>query len=170
MKNRLELLASFLSDEKNEEAQKTLEEIIKQRKNIKKDQNVIDRSLTVYIAGPYTPYGASMHDAARKAHENTLTAINIGVDVIEKGHLVYIPHFSHFMHLYGKKALSYKYYTEADIEWLNMCDSILYYNHSIGASKGADNELRIAIQNGKRIFFSVDELPVYKKAADRYKN
>ena len=65
------------------------------------------------------------------------------------------------MHLYGKKTLSYDYYTKADIEWLKDCDAILYYHPVIGDSKGADNELKIAIDSGKMVFFSIDEIPKY---------
>ena len=107
------------------------------------------------------PKNASAHDAARIAHENTVNAIDYGVDVINRGHLPYIPHLSHFIHLYGKETLSYEYYTKADIEWLKDCDAILYYNPKIGDSKGADNELKIAIDSGKTVFFTPYEIPYY---------
>jgi hypothetical protein len=165
--SKLQLLSALLKEGNEEKAQETLDEILITRKKINGDSE-INHTLKIYIAGPYTPKNASMHDAAKIAHENTVNAINFGIEVIEKGHLPYIPHLSHFMHLYGKKTLSYRYYTEADIEWLHNCDAILYYGNKIGLSKGADNELKIAIDSGKRVFFSVNEIPTCRDSAKRY--
>ena len=55
--------------------------------------------LKIYIAGPYTPKGADIHDAARIAHKNAHRAIRAGISVIEKGHVPFIPHLTHFIHL-----------------------------------------------------------------------
>ena len=168
--SRLGLLSEQIEKGSKERAQRTLVEIILERTfymGIQKKSNLdnnIDRPLKIYIAGPYTPNNASPHDYARIAHENTVNAIDYGIDVVDKGHLPYIPHLSHFMHMYGKKTLSYEYYTKADIEWLKDCDAILYYHHRIGDSKGADNELKIAIDSGKTVFFSPSEIPKYMPA------
>ncbi|MCL4397381.1 hypothetical protein M1494_03495 [Candidatus Parvarchaeota archaeon] len=168
--SKLELLSEQIEKGYSEKAQKTLNEILLERTlymGITKKNNLeneIDRALKIYIAGPYTPKNASAHDAARIAHENTVDAINFGIDTIDKGHLPYIPHLSHFMHLYGKETLSYEYYTKADIEWLNDCDAILYYHPITEESKGADNELKIAIGSGKTVFFSPYEIPRHVSA------
>ena len=165
--DKLGLLSKQIEEGSNEKAQKTLVDIVfertlylvvQKRNNL---ENQIDCPLKVYIAGPYTPNNASMHDAAKIAHDNTVKAINYGIDTADKGHLPYIPHLSHFMHIYGYKALPYEYYTKADLEWLKDCDAILYYNHDIGNSKGADNELKTAIDSGKTIFFTIYEIPKY---------
>lgn len=163
--SKLELLSEQIEEGNYKKAQKTLNEIIFERTlymGMQKKNNIkneIDHALKVYIAGPYTPNNASLHDAARISHENTINAIDFGIDVINKGHLPYIPHLSHFIHLYGKEMLSYEYYTKADIEWLKDCDAILYYHPKIGDSKGADNELKIAINSEKTVFFSPYEIP-----------
>jgi hypothetical protein len=162
--SELELLSEHLEKGDKEKAQETLVKIINECASYMKKNNLeneIDRPLRIYIAGPYTPNNASAHDYARIAHENTVNAINFGIDTIDRGHIPYIPHLSHFVHLYGKKTLSYDYYTKADIEWLKDCDAILYYHPVIGDSKGADNELKIAIDSGKMVFFSINEIPKY---------
>ncbi len=156
----LEELSYEIKDKKEKEAQRTLESLIKQREGIKPKQN-LNKPLFIYIAGPYTPYNSDPHSAARIAHENTIKALNIGIDVADKGHIPYIPHLSHFIHLYGKKELPYEYYTKTDISWLEKCDAILFYDHKIGKSKGADKELAFAIDTGKMIFFSINEIPPY---------
>ena len=125
--------------------------------------------LTVYIAGPYTPYDASPHSAPKVAHENVVRAIDFGIDVADRGHFPYIPHYSHFMHIYGKKEMPYEFYTEQDFKWLEKCDAIFYYNDKIGAMKiggkrglaGAERELQEAIKQRKLVFFSVEEIPKY---------
>ncbi|MGC8533146.1 MAG: DUF4406 domain-containing protein [Candidatus Parvarchaeum sp.] len=165
--SKLELLSEQIEEGNYKKAQKTLNEIIlertvymgaQKRDNVK---NEIDHAMKVYIAGPYTQNDTDLHDAARIAHENTVNAIDFGIDVINKGHLPYIPHLSHFIHLYGKERLSYEYYTKVDIEWLKDCDAILYYHPKIGDSKGADNELKVAINSEKTVFFSPYEIPQY---------
>ena len=166
----LELLSEQIGKGNNEKAQKTLVDILFERTiymGIQRQNNIenqIDHPLKIYIAGPYTPNNASTHDAARVAHENTVNAIDFGVAVADKGHLIYIPHLTHFIHLYGKKILSYEYYIKADSEWLKDCDAILYYHHKIGDSKGADNELKLAIDSGKTVFFTIYEIPQYVPA------
>lgn len=168
--SRLRLLSKQIGEENSENAQRTLNDILLERTfymGITKKNNLeneIDHTLKIYVAGPYTPKNASAHDAARIAHENTVNAIDYGVDVINRGHLPYIPHLSHFIHLYGKETLSYEYYTTADIEWLKDCDAILYYHPKIGDSRGADNELKIAIDSGKIVFFTPYEIPHYVPA------
>lgn len=164
--NKLKLLSLALGSDDAGNSQTMLDEILSDRKSLYGKE--VPFPLKIYVAGPYTPYGASSHDAARMAHENTISAINVGVGVVEKGHFPYIPHLSHFMHLYGRKSLSYKYYTEADTAWLLGCDAILYYHHRIGVSKGADKELKIAIDTKKRIFFSLEELPLCRAWAEKY--
>ncbi len=168
--SKLGLLSKQIGKGNNEKAQKTLVEITLERAlymGIQKEsklENQIDQPLKIYVAGPYTPKNASPHDSARIAHENTVNAIDYGIDVIDRGHLPYIPHLAHFVHIYGKKTLSYEYYTKADIEWLKDCDAILYYHNIIGDSKGSDNELKFAIDNGKTVFFSTYEIPRYVPA------
>ena len=168
--SKLELLSEQIGKGNKEKAQKTLVEMSLERAfymGIQKKNNLeneIDRPLKIYIAGPYTPKDASAHDYARIVHENTVSAIDYGIDVADKGHLPYIPHLTHFIHLYGKKILSYEYYIKADSEWLKDCDAILYYHHKIGDSKGADNELKLAIDSGKTVFFSVYDIPKYVPA------
>ena len=165
----LKALSAALGSGDKRSAQYVLDKLLEERQELIKNgkEQEIGHELKVYVAGPYTPHGASLHDAARFAHENTVMAINVGTEVITRGHQVYIPHLSHFVHLYGSKTLSYKYYTEADIVWLGLCDAILYYNHKVGESSGADNELKLAIESGKQVFFFVDEIPVYKAGAER---
>jgi|SRR2546421_1144483 len=111
--------------------------------------------LKIYVAGPYTPSGTDSHDAARIAHVNTRRAIKAGISIIEKGHIPFIPHLTHFIHLETEDPLPAKFYYEYDMVWLKYCDALLY----LGPSLGANLELRWAEKNGLKIFRSLDEIP-----------
>jgi hypothetical protein len=114
------------------------------------------KRLKIYVAGPYTPANCSLHDAAKIAHENTKLAINVGVEIIKKGHIPFIPHLTHFMHLESEKPLPKEFYYAYDIEWLKNCDALYY----IGRSPGADRELIWAEQNGLKIYRYIIEIPI----------
>ena len=112
--------------------------------------------MKIYLAGPYTPSGGDPHDAARVAHQNTLKAIKSGVEVIKKGHDPFIPHLTHYIHLETEEPLPAEFYYEYDMVWLQYCDALLY----LGASRGANRELKWAEERGLKIFRSTDEIPL----------
>jgi len=112
-------------------------------------------SLKIYIAGPYTPLGVNLHDAPRIAQKNVRNAIRAGIAVIEKGHIPFIPHLTHFIHLEMERPLPASYFYKYDLTWLQYCDALLY----LGNSKGADRELRLAKKKGLKVFHSVSQIP-----------
>jgi len=115
--------------------------------------------LKIYVAGPYTPSTSDPHDAARIAHRNTRRAIRAGIAIIERGHVPFIPHLTHFIHLESKKPLPREFYYEYDSVWLKCCDALLY----LGKSTGADRELQMAKEMGLRVFHSIDEIPTPRR-------
>ena len=163
---KLQAIAKALSWSNLDVAQYLLDNLSMKNSN---EELYIDRELTVYIAGPYTPYNATPHSSSRVAHDNVVTAINFGVEVAKRGHFPFIPHLSHFMHIYGKEELPYQFYIDNDFNWLEKCDAIFYYSKKIGVIKsgdtrslaGADTELEKAINQGKLIFFGVQQIPIY---------
>jgi len=113
--------------------------------------------LRIYVAGPYTPRRCSLHDAARIAQHNVDRAIEVAVQLIEKGHYVYIPHLTHYIHIHRSCNRDYgEYYYELDLSFLIYWANSLYY---IAPSEGSDRELRLAEDLGYRIFRSIDEVP-----------
>lgn len=115
------------------------------------------KRLKIYVAGPYTPsLGEDRHDMARIAHQNTINAIRVAENIINRGHIPFVPHLTHFMHLYSKETLSYKFFTIYDIEWLRDCDALFF----IGSSPGADKELEWAKNNGLSIYYNLIEVPI----------
>lgn len=111
--------------------------------------------MKIYVAGPYTPKTNDIHDAARLAQANTDAAIQAGLALIKLGHLPFIPHLTHYMHIVSKEPLPYEFYCEYDMAWLAHCDALFLLGHS----KGADAELAWAIEHKLLIFYSLDEVP-----------
>ena len=107
--------------------------------------------MLVYVSGKYTG------DSLEEMEFNTYQAVDAGIEVIKKGHEVIVPHLSHWLDLRAKEKnieLSWQDFMNSDLEIVKRCDAILY----ISSSKGADIELEVAIENGLKVFTSVDEL------------
>jgi len=115
------------------------------------------RPLRIYIAGPYCPRNCSLHDAARIAQHNADRAIEIANALIEKGHYVFVPHLSHYIHTHYSCKRDYgEWWYEEDLTFLEHWAEALFY---IASSKGADLELRRAQELGLIIFTSLDQVP-----------
>ena len=107
----------------------------------------------IYVAGPYS---ASDADARER---NVERAIQIAVLLIERGHYPFIPHLTHYVDEWTRKTaheLTWEDYIAWDVVWLQECDALYY----IGSSRGADLERQIAEHLGKRIYESIDEIPL----------
>lgn len=114
--------------------------------------------LRIYVAGPYS----ATEPAASEA--NTKRAIDAGLDILRMGHIPFIPHLTHYVDLRAKESgthLNWEDYINWDLAWLELCDAVLFLGHS----KGADLELARAKQLGKRIFFSLADVPKPNRAA-----
>lgn len=104
--------------------------------------------MRVYIIGPYTA------DHPRQVLKNVNAAIDIGIKIMEKGHAVFIPHLSHYIHLRPNCTFEYDEYIKNDIEWLKVSDAVFV----LGSSPGSDKEIEIAKSLGLKIFRSLDEI------------
>ncbi len=113
------------------------------------------RQLKIYIAGPYTPVDSDPHDAPRIAYANTRAAIRVGIELIRRGHIPFIPHLTHFIHVESDEPLPAAFYKEYDMVWLRHCDALYF----LGPSEGANRELKWATEHGLRIFRALDEIP-----------
>ncbi len=119
--------------------------------------------MKIYVAGPYTPTGVSLHDAAWLAHKNTVRAIRAGIRIIRKGHVPFIPHLTHYIHLETDSPLPASFYRRYDLTWLRYCDAVFFLGPSIGANK----ERKWAEQHGLRIFHNISEIPTVRRKASR---
>lgn len=101
--------------------------------------------MRIYIAGPY-----SGGDVA----QNVSTAIYEGDYVARLGHIPFIPHLTHFWHMFLSH--EYEFWMAQDMEWLKLCDAILRIP---GESKGADREVEVARKLGLIVYVSVFDIP-----------
>jgi len=109
------------------------------------------KKLKVYVAGAYSA------DTEDGKLQNTLKAVDAGIKIFKMGHYPYIPHLTHWVDLRSIEIhdhLTYENYMEWDDVFLQCCDAFLY----LSKSKGADVELSRAIEMGKKIFYSLDEI------------
>lgn len=109
-----------------------------------------------YVSGAYSA------DTAEQVEENVKIATRIGIDLMEKGHYVIIPHLSHYTELLAQEYLgqgfSWNRWMEVDLAILERCDALFY----IGPSKGADIEKERALDLGLEVWTKIDEVPVVK--------
>ena len=96
----------------------------------------------VYIAGPYTKGDVAV---------NVRNAIVAGQEVLEAGHVPFIPHLNHFWHLLLPQ--EYAVWIRLDLEWLHQCEALIRLP---GDSAGADAEYVEACRVGIPVFRSVE--------------
>jgi hypothetical protein len=104
----------------------------------------------VYIASPYT-----LGDVA----VNVKVQMDCANELIGLGFAPYVPLLSHFLHMANPRP--YEDWTRIDKEWVIACDYVLRLP---GESKGADEEVRLAVLHGIPVACSVSELLARVKA------
>jgi len=105
--------------------------------------------MLIYVAGPYSA------DIKAERDHNVTVADEIGRILTKKGHVPFVPHKMTWR--WEEDAdLSYDDFLRVDFVFLNLCDALFF----IGPSPGANKELAQAQQQGKRIFYSLSEVPV----------
>ena len=99
---------------------------------------------TVYIAAPYT-----LGDVA----VNVRRAIQAADELVEAGFIPYVPHLTHFWHIFSPKP--WNFWLELDLQFMLKCDCVLRLN---GESKGADKEMEIAKKALIPVYYSIREI------------
>jgi nucleoside 2-deoxyribosyltransferase len=101
--------------------------------------------MKIYIAGPYTKGDVAV---------NVRNAVYAGNFLANRGHIVFIPHLTHFWHMLIPN--TYDFWMAQDEAWLRECDAVLRIE---GESAGADKEVEIAASLGLPIYKNVFEVP-----------
>jgi hypothetical protein len=115
--------------------------------------------MLILIAGPYRS-GTNDNSILIKQNLDRLEAM--ALPIFRKGHVPMIGEWVALplMHLAGSKALGDEVWDEIQYpvahRLLEKCDAVLRIE---GASKGADNDVKIAKERGLQIFYSLDEIP-----------
>lgn len=101
---------------------------------------------TVYIASPYTKGDVAL---------NVKRQIDCADELIGLGFAPYPPLYSHFQHLVHPRP--YETWVALDKEWVLRCDALLRLP---GESKGADEEVELALKNNIPVFYNITSLCV----------
>lgn len=110
------------------------------------------KPLLIYVAGPYTA------NERKEIDSNVNRAIDVGIEIFNKGHFPYVPHLTDLVDKRAKEVgleLSWADFMAWDAPWLKVCDALIF----VGESKGANMELEEARKLGKTIFFCSDDIP-----------
>jgi len=106
----------------------------------------------VYVAGPYTPLNAKTnHDYCRFTQRNVDRAVDVGIQLMDMGFVVYIPHLSHYIQLRMKDDFGDGWY-DFDSVILRRCDGVLMMN-DWEKSRGATYELGVMKTLGKPVYY-----------------
>lgn len=97
------------------------------------------------MAGPYS---------APDVMVNIRGALDAAEQVVDLGHVPYIPHLTGFWHLIHPRP--YEWWLAFDIQWLLVCDVLLRLP---GESGGADREVDVARANGIPVVYALADLP-----------
>jgi hypothetical protein len=102
----------------------------------------------IFISGPYT-----LGDVA----QNVKKAMDAANELINKGYAPFCPHLTHFLHMNNFQP--YEKWLAIDIAYLKVCDCLLRLP---GESKGADAEVKMAIDLGIPVYYDLKEIQVLK--------
>ncbi len=114
--------------------------------------------MKIYVAGPYT--GSTIAEV----EANVQRAIDAGIHIWKKGHFPVIPHLLHWVDLRANELgvpMGWNDYMLWDAPWLDHCDAL----YLVAESRGALIELERASEEGKQIFYSLEEIPTVERAS-----
>jgi len=104
----------------------------------------------VYIAGPYT---------VPNPEQNVKNAVGAAELVLAAGMIPHIPHLTHYWHTIHQEH-DWETWLKIDTEILLRCDAVLRLP---GESKGADHEMKTAIDRWIPVFLDMDSLTKWFK-------
>ncbi len=110
--------------------------------------------MLIYVAGPYSA------PTEPERVENVNAAIRVGLKLMQRGHVVVIPHLTHYTDAIARDEMGwevpYEEWMRQDFALLDRCDALFLVGHS----PGADRELERAAAGRKAIFVTMDRVPV----------
>jgi hypothetical protein len=97
----------------------------------------------IYVAGPYTSSPVS----------NTLTAIDVGQELLDAGYAPMVPHLTHYWHMRIENP--WQSWMELDLPWVSVAHAVYRIP---GESTGADQEVALAESLGIPVYYSIADL------------
>lgn len=112
--------------------------------------------IKVYIAGPYSS------SSSKEVEKNIKKSIHVADKLLSLGYFPFVPHLIHFWDLVCPR--TWEEWLEYDMEWLKECNAVL---RLCGVSKGADEEVLLAVSLGIPVFVSIKELEEWRQRKDK---
>ncbi len=109
------------------------------------------RTKRVYIAAPYTDPDPVI---------NTREAVMAGEEVLRQttDWVPFVPHLFHLWHLISPHP--YPFWMQMDGDWMLACQALIRRG---GPSKGADEDMGLAVSLGIPVFLTLDEFVAWAK-------
>ena len=118
------------------------------------------KNMMILVAGPYR---SGTNDDPELIHRNTELMQRMALSVYETGHLPVLGEWFALplIATAGSHALGDEIFTRlfhpVAMRLLGHCDAVLRVG---GASQGSDEMVRLAVEQGKPVYFSIEEIPV----------
>ena len=106
--------------------------------------------MKIYVAGPY---GRRKGLSDAECEANVRVAIDAGRALIAKGHIPFIPHLYHYVHVGWSDSPDEEVWLRIASSWIEHCDALLLLP---GESAGAQHEVELAL--GKKVYRSIEEV------------
>jgi hypothetical protein len=110
----------------------------------------------MYVAGPLLQGHTLTFEEGK---ENWKKAVKIADQLMQKGWTVHIPHHSLFMWQHIKETenrdIPWQEWMVQDSGMIQVAQAVFFFGHS----KGADRELAYALDNDKKVYTSVADVP-----------
>ncbi len=110
----------------------------------------------IYVAGPLLNGHTLTFEDGKKNWEKV---VDVAEKLMQKGWTVFIPHHSLFMwkHLIDKydRAIPWETWLVQDSGMIQVSQALYFVGHS----KGADLELKYALDNDKKVYRFIDDVP-----------
>lgn len=117
--------------------------------------------MRIYVAAPYSAPTSAQREV------NAQRAIDAAIALMDKGHVPFVPHLSHFIEarMFEKQGVGrpWEFWMAQADELLQMCDALLY----LDSSPGADIELARAKDLCLEIYYAVEDVPAATSAERR---
>ena len=110
--------------------------------------------MRIFISAPYS----AKTDEAVEA--NVSLAVDASIALLQKGHIPYCPHLSHYIHLRAKEQkikFSHSQWVLQGLVWLGMCQAVIFLGDWKN-SKGCQEEYLLACRNKMQIFYDLKEV------------
>lgn len=114
-----------------------------------------ERPMYIYVSGPYSaPRGLAPEAARARVAENIDRANAIGLELLEKGHVPFVPH-TMMRGWEDEHQVSREAALEVCHRWVDRCDALFF----MGPSPGADSERKRAVERGVPIYRALEDVP-----------